>query len=193
MTSVNKTILVKCGNSATTEIPVECFTQTVSCLKQKINEVLSVPECQQRLIYRGKVLKDENSLEFYEICCGQTVHLVKGTSKTESTPSQNSNSAPIAQQIPSSGSPFGGLGAFGNAGFGAGADMNRMQDQLLQNPEMMQQILNSPMMESLFSNPDILRDMLASNPQLQSLMDSNPQIRHMLNDPSVSILIFLLY
>jgi hypothetical protein len=36
---------------------------------------------------------------------------------------------------------------------GGGMDMGRMQQQLMQNPELMQQMMQSPMMESMMNNP----------------------------------------
>jgi len=64
-------------------------------------------------------------------------------------------------------------------------DMQRMQEQLAQNPEMMRNIMNSPMMQNLMDNPETLRSMMTSNPQMRALLDSNPQLNHILNDPSV--------
>lgn len=40
-------------------------TGTVLELKEKIAIALSVPSGQQRLIHKGKVLKDDSTLEFY--------------------------------------------------------------------------------------------------------------------------------
>ena len=192
-----KTIIIKSTNASTSEIKIEGFSITVFELKVKIHEKLEISPCQQRLIFRGKVLKDENSLEFYEIADGLTVHLVKSSgcklgTTTSAAPTASTTvpqssgppyTTPPAAAFPS---PFGAnmFGGFPGAGAG-GMDMNRMQQQLMNNPEMMQQMMNSPMMDSLLNNPEMMRDMMMNNPQMQSLMDSNPQIRHVLNDPSV--------
>ena len=186
-------------------------------LKEKIAESLSVPAAQQRLIYKGRVLKDELTLESYDVQDGHTVHMVKGAaaaatsnaSNASSTPatssSTNSTTQPIPAPAPTSNpmanpmanpfanpfSPFGnannglgGMGMFGNNN--APPDVNRLQEQLLHNPDAMQQIMNSPMMDNLLNNPDLLRNMMLNNPQMQAMLDSNPQIRHILNDPAVS-------
>ena len=55
-------------------------------------------------------------------------------------------------------SQLGGLG-----------DMNRMQEQLMRNPELMQQIMSSPMMDSLLNNPEMMRNMLLNNPSMQAM------------------------
>lgn len=64
-------------------------------------------------------------------------------------------------------------------------DVGRMQQQLLQNPEMMRSIMSSPMMQNLMSNPDMIRNMIMSNPQMRQVLDANPQLNHVLNDPAL--------
>ena len=61
----------------------------------------------------------------------------------------------------------------------------RMQRELVQNPDMLRQVLDNPLTQSLMSNPDVIRQMLDSNPQMQEVMDRNPEIRQMLNNPEV--------
>ncbi len=200
------TVHIKCSNSDKAEIKIE-LSATVLQLKEKVGEALSVPAAQQRLIYKGKVLKDDLTLENYEVQDGHTVHMVKGAaaataaktstaSSTSSVPPPNtapsSNPAAGANPFPNPfANPFGGgaggnpLAGLGGLGGGGMPDMGRMQEQLLRNPEMMQQIMNSPMMESLMNNPDLMRNMMLNNPQMQAMLDANPQIRHILNDPAV--------
>ncbi|RZB58786.1 Ubiquitin-like domain-containing protein CIP73 isoform H [Glycine soja] len=66
----------------------------VSLFKEKIANEIGVPVNQQRLIFRGKVLKDEHALSEYYVENGHTLHLVErqpnqsqasGTSSGEST------------------------------------------------------------------------------------------------------------
>ncbi|KAK7382910.1 hypothetical protein VNO78_28574 [Psophocarpus tetragonolobus] len=66
----------------------------VSLFKDKIANEIGVPVSQQRLIFRGKVLKDEHVLSEYHVENGHTLHLVErqpnqsqasGTSSGEST------------------------------------------------------------------------------------------------------------
>ncbi|CAL0303487.1 unnamed protein product [Lupinus luteus] len=67
---------------------------SVSSFKEKIANETGVPISQQRLIFRGRVLKDEHSLSEYHLENGHTLHLVErqpnqsqvsGTSSAEST------------------------------------------------------------------------------------------------------------
>lgn len=83
---------------------------------------------------------------------------------------------------------FGGIPGLGNLGLGSANFMElqqRVQRDLLANPDMMRQVLDNPLTQSLMSNPDIIRQMLEANPQMQEVMDRNPEIRQMLNNPEV--------
>lgn len=184
-------ISIKCTNSETAIVTVEKNT-TISDLKLKIAEKISIPASIQRLVYKGKVLKDELTADFYDIQDGHVVHLVKtvqnaaaiSTGSPVAAPS--STSSPQATQSSQSMSdPFGmGMGGLGGMG-GMGMDMNSMQQQMLRNPDMMQSMLNSPMMDQILSNPELMSSMMMSNPQIQALMQANPQMRHALSDPQI--------
>ena len=60
----------------------------------------------------------------------------------------------------------------GNLGMGSANFMEmqqRMQRELLNNPDMLRQVLDNPVTQSLMSNPDVIRQMLESNPQMQEV------------------------
>uniref|UniRef100_A0A6U3QPU3 Ubiquilin n=1 Tax=Ditylum brightwellii TaxID=49249 RepID=A0A6U3QPU3_9STRA len=167
------------------------------------------PVNRQRLIYKGRILSDDTrTLSDYGVSGDSaTLHLVKGSAQNRSGGQSGASAAPV----PSPSTPFSagvstdsgtGLGSSGTAGSnpflamqqmmqqqqGSGGgmpDMNQMQQQLLQNPEMMSSIMNSPMMQSMMSNPDFMRNMMESNPQMRQVLDSNPELRHVLDDPEM--------
>ena len=188
-------VIIKSSNADRTEVLAEP-TMTVLEFKEKVAEKIPIEPAAQRLIYKGRVLKDECTLKFYDVQDGQTIHLVKGGGNN---PSSTPIATPVAAPSSASGtSSFNGMGGFGAGGGGANPNpfqgmggmgapggMPGMPGGM--NPEMMSQMMNSPMMESLMSNPDMLRNMIVNNPQMQSMLDSNPQIRHVLNDPAVSL------
>ena len=65
---------------------------------------------------------------------------------------------------------LGGLGGLGNMGMGSANFMEtqqRVQRELMSNPDMLRQVLDNPLTQSLMSNPDVMRQMLESNPQMQ--------------------------
>ncbi|KAK6939264.1 Ubiquitin-like domain [Dillenia turbinata] len=63
----------------------------VSAFKEKIADQIGVPVGQQRLIFRGKVLKDDHQLSEYQVENGDTLHLV-ARQTAQSQPSSGVNS-----------------------------------------------------------------------------------------------------
>ncbi|KAL0095863.1 hypothetical protein J3Q64DRAFT_1708984 [Phycomyces blakesleeanus] len=68
-------------------------TKTVEELKKAIEEKTEVPVERQRLIYSGRVLKDDTTLETYKIADGNTVHMVKGAQPKTTNSSSPSGAA----------------------------------------------------------------------------------------------------
>lgn len=92
-----------------------------------------------------------------------------------------------------SASPFG-LGSLGglmgleSLGLGSANFIDlqqRMQRELLSNPETMRQVLDNPLVQSLMNDPENMRNLVTANPQMQELMQRNPEISHMLNNPEL--------
>ena len=81
----------------------------------------------------------------------------------------------------SGGGPGGLFSAFGMpniAGLGLGggggslAEMHdRMQQELMSNPDALRQILDSPFVRNIMESPDMIRTVLNANPQIQQLME----------------------
>ncbi|EFJ43792.1 hypothetical protein VOLCADRAFT_83025 [Volvox carteri f. nagariensis] len=68
-------LFVRCLDARSRVCDVEpCCS--VADLKRRIEEVESVPSCSQGLVYAGRQLQDERSLESYGIVGHSTVHLV---------------------------------------------------------------------------------------------------------------------
>jgi len=161
------------------------------------------------LIFAGKILKDAENLGSHNIKDGMTIHLVikqaaaapsSGSSAATSTAAPTAGSTtsstttaapappPDVSQSPFGLGGFGGIPGYGNLGMGSANFMEmqqRMQRELMSNPDMLRQVLDNPVTQSLMSNPDVIRQMLESNPQMQEVMDRNPEIRQMLNNPEV--------
>ncbi|EPS65900.1 hypothetical protein M569_08869, partial [Genlisea aurea] len=181
---------------------------TVGEFKVLLAQNCDIPAEQQRLIYKGRILKDDQTLASYGLQASHTIHMVRGFAAAASPPSNasasagNTNSSPAATQSPNA----GGLGAAAGAaaplfpGFGVGAlngngvsglfagglpDFEQVQQQLTQNPNIMRDIINMPAIQSLMNNPEIMRNLIMNNPQMREIIDRNPELAHILNDPSI--------
>ena len=96
-TSITFTVKSSTDAKFTLTLPISTL---VSDLKQKLSssEYADTPADRQRLIYSGRVLKDNETLESYKIKDGHTIHLVKSAAsnqqRTNPTGQANSTTAP---------------------------------------------------------------------------------------------------
>ena len=58
-------------------------TTLVSELKTNLHELSQISPDLQRLIYSGRVMKDDETLQFYKVQSGHTIHLVKGAASNQ--------------------------------------------------------------------------------------------------------------
>ncbi|XP_023535546.1 large proline-rich protein bag6-like [Cucurbita pepo subsp. pepo] len=85
------------------DMPVQLF-------KEKIANEIGIPVNQQRLIFRGKVLKDEHSLSEYYLENGHTLHLVE-RQPTQQHAASDTSSGERPANVPSSTGNEAGVGA----------------------------------------------------------------------------------
>ncbi|CAJ2675832.1 unnamed protein product [Trifolium pratense] len=107
----------------------------VSQFKEKIANEIGVPVSQQRLIFRGKVLKDEHVLSEYHFENGHTLHLVErqpnqsqtpGTGSGETTSTTSNRGAPRNRVGQISHSVVLGTFNVGEQGEGISQDLTRV-------------------------------------------------------------------
>ncbi|XP_058055895.1 ubiquilin-1 [Anopheles bellator] len=139
------------------------------------------------LIFAGKIMKDGDTLKTHNIKDGRSVHLVIKQAPRPDPEGPRRPPADVSQ------TPFGlnQLGGLSGIGVLGGTQSNfmdlqsRMQNELLNNPDLMRTVLDNPLVQSMMNNPDTMRQILTSNPQMQELMQRNPEISHMLNNPEL--------
>ncbi|XP_021774447.1 ubiquitin domain-containing protein DSK2b-like [Chenopodium quinoa] len=199
---------IRCSNGSKFSVKTT-LDSNVGAFKSLVAQNCDVPAEQQRLIYKGRILKDDQTLESYGLQADHTIHMVRGFAASASTaPSGTTNSAasdttpvsaPAAGPTESGGLGSAGLGASLFSGLGLGGtgapppgllgaglpDFEQMQQQLTQNPNMMREIMNMPAIQGLMNNPDLMRNLIMSNPQMRDIIDRNPELAHILNDPSI--------
>lgn len=176
--------------------------QTVRQLKEAIEKQKpDVPADAQRLIYAGKVLKDEETLSVYKIKDGNTVHMVKSAARSapttgnpsvpgtapSSTGSSNNAASSQSQGVPSNfsaGQNFTNnpLSALNRADY-AGPHMARLLNEsggafggMGLNPR------DPNMMMGLMQNPEVQRQMqdMMSRPEfIDQMLAMNPQLQGM--------------
>ncbi|KAJ1034066.1 hypothetical protein NDA18_000938 [Ustilago nuda] len=176
--------------------------QTVRQLKEAIEKQKpDVPADAQRLIYAGKVLKDEETLSVYKIKDGNTVHMVKSAARSapttgnpsvpgtapSSTGSSNNAASSLSHGVPSNfsaGQNFTNnpLSALNRADY-AGPHMARLLNEsggafggMGLNPR------DPNMMMGLMQNPEVQRQMqdMMSRPEfIDQMLAMNPQLQGM--------------
>ncbi|GMH65581.1 hypothetical protein TrRE_jg12156, partial [Triparma retinervis] len=185
------TVNVRSTGDSRFSVTVPSLETTIQALKSVIHSSSQVPEDSQRLIFKGRVLKDEQTLASYGFEDNLTIHMVRGaasravpnaaavaagSSVPPPAPASSSSSNPPAPAAPN---------PMANPFSGGMPDINSMQQQLQSNPEMMRSIMNSPMMTQMMSNPELMSSLIQNNPQMQELMSRNPQLSQVLNDPEM--------
>ncbi|KAF8976444.1 Ubiquilin-4, partial [Entomortierella lignicola] len=148
------TIRPSLGSTFTTAISPE---STVRQLKEKL-ATTELPATSIRLVYSGRVLKDEDLLSTYSIKEGHTIHMVKGASN-------RANEQAVQTVRPLNNNNPSGPEGFDEQGF-------------------MATLLDNPAIRDIMANPEVVRRMMMANPQTREVMENNPEVAQMLNDPS---------
>ncbi|XP_065301135.1 ubiquilin-1 isoform X1 [Dermacentor albipictus] len=167
---------------------------TINELKEQVSKEFDAPLEQLCLIFAGKILRDNESISTHNIKDGLTVHLVirsPASARGEGT-GRPDEPSPSGQPSGVPPNPFGtGVGGLPglaglNLGTGTFVEMQqRMQRELMSNPDLLRQLMENPFVQSLMSNPDYMRQLIVGNPQMQQLMERNPEINHLLNNPEM--------
>ncbi|KAK9052087.1 hypothetical protein SSX86_028715 [Deinandra increscens subsp. villosa] len=179
---------IRCSNGNKFSVRAT-LRSTILAFKDLLARNCDVPANQQRLIYKGRILKDDQTLDSYGLQADHTIHMVRGSAPAPTTgaPGAGTANTPSQGAGPNEGLGLGGLGGPGASNlFGSGLpELEQVQQQLSQNPNMMRDMMNMPSIQNMLNNPEIMRGMLMSNPQMREIIDRNPELAHILNDPAI--------
>ena len=199
-------ITIKTTNAATVVFKTP-LSATVEDFKKQISTKLDVAPELQRLIHRGRVLKDHQTLAICGVADGHAIHLVKGQPKPGSTPPSNTNtsgttntpqpapSASNTQSVPPQGAmpnPFASMmgasagngqnpfaAAMGGMGGLGGAGMGTGGMPNMQ--QMQQQMMQNPEMVQQMMNSPMMQSVLNNPEIMQNMITSNPAMQQMLD------------
>ena len=153
----NITVKVKTNLDATIHsVPIN-KNATVLGLKGEIEKVTHVSPAQQKLIVKGKTMKDSDPISTYNLANDSVIAMIKTSGSEQSLP-------------PNLG--LGGLGGMNPSQVGqmmSNPQYQQTMNAILSNPLILNQILNSPE----------IRPILESNPQLREMLQ-NPQTRQLI-------------
>lgn len=175
---------------------------SIAAVKESIKAILpssgsgsSSDDVKLRLIFAGRILKDEETVEGSKLGNGATVHLVRLGGSSTAAPS--ATAAPVSTAASTSptiqpsvnpmtsamfrGAPLGGFApnpqAMGNATSLPMVDPSLASQMMTSNPELMRQS-----MEFLVANPGMLQTILNSDPRFASMP---PEMRQMMSNPEM--------
>ncbi|KAM3515817.1 hypothetical protein MY11210_000588 [Beauveria gryllotalpidicola] len=175
-------------------------------LKNKLagDDYENVPVDRQRLIYSGRVMKNDDALATYKIKPNNIIHMVKSAASNPPQPA-SSASAPAPQALPTnmaSGTAnnplagltgaryaghqvnFPGMDLFGPDG-GMGPPMNEESMARMMSDPNVQQTMNEAL-----NNPDFVNMLIQSNPMLRDMPNArelitSPFMREMMSNPAM--------
>jgi len=143
-------------NEETISLSVDIVENTVLDLKNLLYELTDIKPEEQRLVYSGKILSDDDLLSFYNIRDGNSIYLVRAAkNKIHSITPQE-----ITQQKQKNKNPANGMDS-----------------------ELFSQLLDNPFVQSVMSNPEFIRSIYMSNPQFKKVIEKNPEMAQIFNDP----------
>ncbi|KAI5450576.1 hypothetical protein NCC49_002835 [Naganishia albida] len=191
------TINIKGPAELKLSLTLDPSTTSVADLKSQIQEKTQIESERQRLIYSGKVLKDQDLLNTYKIQNGHTLHLVKGAAKpgaaaaaAATTPAESATARGVPSNLSTgmqyTNNPMAHLESIMGHGTGSinpFAQMPGMSDRNLNDPEAINNLLQDPEVISRtmsMMSPEMIDAAIAANPQLAPM---GPQLREMMTSP----------
>ncbi|KAF9099668.1 Ubiquilin-4 [Mortierella sp. GBA35] len=164
------TIRPSSGSTFTTAISTD---STVLQLKEKL-ATADLPAASIRLVYSGRVLKDDDQLSLYSIKEGHTIHMVKSASN-------RANEQAVQTVRPNANNNAAGPDGFDEQDMMSNPEMLRRV--MMANPQTREVMENNPEVAQMLNDPAFLRQSLdmARNPKLmkQALRNNDRALSNM--------------
>lgn len=199
------TFKVKTSSDTTHSITMS-EAATVLELKTKLagQDLENVPVERQRLIYSGRVMKNDDPLSNYKIKHNNTIHMVKSAASNQTQPASASSTStppavPTNMASGTANNPLAGLTGARYAGhqinlpgldmFGPDGGMGPPMDE-----ERIQRLMSDPnvqqSMNEALNNPDFVNMLIDSNPMLRNMPNAreiitSPFMRQMMSNPQM--------
>uniref|UniRef100_A0A5B6ZU89 Putative Ubiquitin family protein isoform 3 n=1 Tax=Davidia involucrata TaxID=16924 RepID=A0A5B6ZU89_DAVIN len=93
------TVNIRCSNGSKFSVRTSLGSK-VGAFKAFLAQNCDVPPDQQRLIYKGRILKDDQTLDSYGLQADHTVHMVRGSAPAASTPTGGTGNAGSTNATP---------------------------------------------------------------------------------------------
>ncbi|KPM37402.1 hypothetical protein AK830_g9155 [Neonectria ditissima] len=199
------TFKVKTSSDTTHSITMS-EAATVLELKTKLagQDFENLPVERQRLIYSGRVMKNDDNLSTYKIKHNNTIHMVKSAASNQTQPASASSTStppavPTNMASGTANNPLAGLTGARYAGhqinlpgldmFGPDGGMGPPMDEERINRLMSDPNVQQSMNEAL-NNPDFVNMLIESNPMLRNMPNArdiitSPFMRQMMSNPQM--------
>ena len=162
------------GASHTFEVHPEFEVLSIKAL---VEDASGLPIDEQRILHKGRVMKDEDTLES------------QGNSRCPPWPPPSCDPARLFLHrmagVMDDAQLYVGRHSGTSPEVPASALVPQPGQDASASADPMAQLLNSPLMQGMLDNPEVMRSMLHANPQFRQVMENNPEVAHMLNDPEV--------
>lgn len=163
VTAVTVNISCPYGTKFAVQVSLE---SSVEMLKSVVAKTCDIPAEQQRLIYRGGILKDDQTLKSYGLEAEHTVHLVRRL-----LPIASNNTD---EEGTNGGSGGSSLGTLDVSGF---PDLEGLYELI--------EMLEQPHVQNLMNNPEAFRNSILSYSRLPEITVGDPEFSDILNDPQL--------
>ena len=127
----------------------------VLSLKALIEDTSGIAMSEQRILYKGRALRDEVTLEEAGVIEDSQLYVAMDSGVNAASANVDASAfVPQPGQQPANNDPMAAM-------------------------------LNNPLVSSMLDNPEVLRTMIQANPQMRQMMEDNPELAQIMNDPAV--------